>query len=93
MWEFTSLRTAAISWLDTSDASPCRSSHVERVMFAMQYGIKEWLLPSLLALAQRPEPISVEEGRQLGIETALKLASVREKLKLETRHRWQTRDF
>ncbi|KAI6043412.1 hypothetical protein EDC04DRAFT_2891036 [Pisolithus marmoratus] len=86
MWEFTSLRTAAISWLDTSGASAYRSDHVERIVFAMQYGIEEWLLPSLLALAQRPDPISVEEGRRLGIETALKLASVREKLKLEKRY-------
>ncbi|KAI5987322.1 hypothetical protein EDC04DRAFT_2912996 [Pisolithus marmoratus] len=90
MWEFTSLRTAAISWLDTSDASVCRSDHVERIVFAMQYGIKEWLLPSLLALVQRPELISVEEGMRLGIKTALKLASVREKLKLQIKYngRW-----
>ncbi|KAI5997663.1 hypothetical protein F5J12DRAFT_851105 [Pisolithus orientalis] len=61
MWECTSLRAAAISWLDSNS----------------------WLLPSLLALAQRHNPISVEEGRHLGIETALKLASVREGLRLE----------
>lgn len=49
----------------------------------MQYDIKGWLLPSLLALAQRHDPISVGEGRCLGIETALKLASVREGLRQE----------
>ncbi|KAI6040610.1 hypothetical protein EDC04DRAFT_2602387 [Pisolithus marmoratus] len=84
MWEFANLRAAAISWLDTSDASLCRPDPVERVALATQYDIKEWLLPSLLALARRPDPIGVEEGRRLGIETALKLASVREKLKLES---------
>ncbi|KAI5996610.1 hypothetical protein F5J12DRAFT_853316 [Pisolithus orientalis] len=56
---------------------------VEKVVLAMQYDIKGWLLPSLLALAQRHGPISVEEGRCLGIETALKLASVWEGLRLE----------
>ncbi|KIO04197.1 hypothetical protein M404DRAFT_26410 [Pisolithus tinctorius Marx 270] len=80
MWEFTNLRTAAISWLDTGNAA---LDHVEKIVLAMQYDLKEWLLSSLLALAQRPDPISIEEGRRLGIETALKLASVREKLKLE----------
>lgn len=80
MWEFTNLRTAAISWLDIGNGD---LDHVDKIVLAMQYNIKEWLLPSLLALAQRPDPISVEEGRYLGIETALKLASVREKLKLK----------
>ncbi|KAI5997683.1 hypothetical protein F5J12DRAFT_851199, partial [Pisolithus orientalis] len=80
MWECTSLRAAAISWLDGSSAT---LGDVEKVALAMQYDIKGWLLPSLLALAQRHNPISVEEGRRLGIETALKLASVREGLRLE----------
>ncbi|KAI5983064.1 hypothetical protein EDD15DRAFT_2179700, partial [Pisolithus albus] len=83
MWEFTTLREAAISWLDTSDASLYRSDPLEKIVLANRYDIKEWLLPSLLALAQRPDPISIEEGRRLGLETALKLASVREKLRLQ----------
>ncbi|KAI6139533.1 hypothetical protein BKA82DRAFT_4222960 [Pisolithus tinctorius] len=66
-----------------SDTGNAALDHVEKIVLAMQYDIKEWLLSSLLALAQRPDPISIEEGRRLGIETALKLASVREKLKLE----------
>lgn len=83
MWEFASLRKAAISWLDTSPASLHRSDLIEKIVLATRYDIKEWLLPSLLAIAQRPDPISVEEGKRLGIETALKLASVREKLRLQ----------
>ncbi|KAI5997633.1 hypothetical protein F5J12DRAFT_895761 [Pisolithus orientalis] len=80
MWEFTNLRMTAMCWLD-NDAT---LDHVEKIVLATQYGIKQWLLPSLFALAQRPDPISVEEGTRLGIETALKLASVREQLKLES---------
>ncbi|KIO04211.1 hypothetical protein M404DRAFT_556551, partial [Pisolithus tinctorius Marx 270] len=49
MWECTSLRTAAISWLGSSSAT---LGDVEKVALAMQYDIKGWLLPSLLALAQ-----------------------------------------
>ncbi|KAI6124775.1 hypothetical protein EDD16DRAFT_521522 [Pisolithus croceorrhizus] len=83
MWEFASLRTAAVRGLEANVASPCRLDLIEKVVFATRYDIKEWLLPSLLAIARRPNPISVEEGRRLGIETALKLASVREKLRLQ----------
>ena len=42
-------------------------------------------MPALLQLAQRPEPISIEEGRMLGLETALKIASVREKIRIKPR--------
>ncbi|KAI6139495.1 hypothetical protein BKA82DRAFT_3922456, partial [Pisolithus tinctorius] len=64
MWECTSLRTAAISWLGSSSAT---LGNVEKGALAMQCDIKGWLLPSLLALAQRHDPITVEEGRRLGI--------------------------
>ncbi|KAI6139541.1 hypothetical protein BKA82DRAFT_4223017 [Pisolithus tinctorius] len=55
----------------------------DKVVLALQYNIREWLLPAFLALAKRPAPISIEEGRRIGFENALKLASVREKLRLE----------
>ncbi|KAI6139534.1 hypothetical protein BKA82DRAFT_48882, partial [Pisolithus tinctorius] len=69
-WEFTGLSNAAIEYLDLE--------------LALQYNIQEWLLSALLMLARRSAPISIEEGRRIGFENALKLASVREKLQLET---------
>ncbi|KAI5985622.1 hypothetical protein EDD15DRAFT_2122345, partial [Pisolithus albus] len=77
MWDFHGLRNAAIQHLDVSSRS---LNPIDKVELALQYDIKEWLLPALLALAQRSAPISVEEGRRIGFENALKLASVREKL-------------
>ncbi|KAI6035988.1 hypothetical protein BKA83DRAFT_4156596 [Pisolithus microcarpus] len=81
MWDFHGLRNAAIQHLDTPSL-PLDP-------------IDKWLLPALLALARRSAPISIEEGRCIGFENALKLASVREKLKLEpntTRtHMYETR--
>lgn len=41
------------------------------------------MLPALNELAQRPEPISVQEANRLGIETAFTIASVREKVQLQ----------
>ncbi|KAL4068136.1 hypothetical protein J3A83DRAFT_3816544 [Scleroderma citrinum] len=79
MWEFDGPRNAAIHHLDSLEPP---IDPVEKVVLAMQYDIKEWLLPALLKLAQRPEPISIEEGRRIGFETTVKLAAVREKVTL-----------
>ncbi|KAI6139537.1 hypothetical protein BKA82DRAFT_4020046 [Pisolithus tinctorius] len=58
-----------MSWLDT-DAT---LDHVEKIVLAAQYGTDEWLLRSLLALAKKPDPISVEEGRRLGLEDCVEV--------------------
>ena len=34
-------------------------------------------------IVQRPDPINLEEGQRMGLDMALKLASVREKLSFE----------
>ena len=78
MWEFDGPRNAAIRHLDSLEPP---IDPIDKVVLAMQYEIKEWLLPALLKLAQRPEPISIEEGHRIGFETTVKLASVREKVK------------
>ncbi|KIO04195.1 hypothetical protein M404DRAFT_48882, partial [Pisolithus tinctorius Marx 270] len=80
-WEFTGLSNAAIEYLDCllRPLDP-----ITKVELALQYNIQEWLLSALLMLARRSAPISIEEGRRIGFENALKLASVREKLQLET---------
>ncbi|KAL4068137.1 hypothetical protein J3A83DRAFT_3816543 [Scleroderma citrinum] len=85
MWEFHAPRIAAIIHIDSLDNM---IDPIDKVVLAMQYDIKEWLLPALLKLAQRAESINIEEGRRMGFETALKLASVREKFSQESgRHR------
>ena len=82
MWEFDGPRNAAIRHLDSLAEPPI--DPIDKVVLAMQYEIKEWLLPALLKLAQRPEPISIEEGYRIGFETTVKLASVREKVSMST---------
>ncbi|KIM53064.1 hypothetical protein SCLCIDRAFT_1223238 [Scleroderma citrinum Foug A] len=82
MWEFDGLRKAAIDTLGYS-----KINAVDKLVAANRYNIDEWLLPALLSLAQRPESFSIEEGHRIGLETALKLASVREKLKVEPEER------
>lgn len=75
MWEFNELRDAAIQHLD-SPSQPL--DPVNKLVLASKYQIKKWQLPALLEFAKRSELISVEEGRLIGFENALKLAAVRE---------------
>ncbi|KIK19624.1 hypothetical protein PISMIDRAFT_682944 [Pisolithus microcarpus 441] len=79
MWEFKRLREVAIQHLDLPSKS---LGSIEKFVLASKYGIKKWLLPALLELAERARPIGVEEGRLIGFENALKLAAVREQLKV-----------
>ncbi|KAF8836862.1 hypothetical protein BDN67DRAFT_1014319 [Paxillus ammoniavirescens] len=53
-------------------------SPVDKVALAMQYNIKDWLLPALNAIAQWPKPIGAGDVDRLGLDVALKIASVRE---------------
>jgi len=53
---------------------------IERAALANEYHIDEWLLPALNELAQREEPIGIEEARRLGWETALQIAACARKL-------------
>lgn len=78
MWEFKRLREVAIQHLDLP-SKPLPP--IDKFVLASKYGIKKWMLPALLELAERARPISVEEGRLIGFENALKLAAVREELK------------
>ncbi|KAI6095252.1 hypothetical protein EV401DRAFT_2062470 [Pisolithus croceorrhizus] len=73
-WNFERLRQAAIDALTESGIGA-----VDRVVLSQRYYIKNWLLPALNELARRPEPIILEEAQRMGIDIALKLASVRER--------------
>ncbi|KAL4075294.1 hypothetical protein V8B97DRAFT_2022287 [Scleroderma yunnanense] len=74
-WDFKRLRQAAVDALLASQIGP-----VDRIVLARQYDIRHWLVPALNELAKRQQPLGLDEGARLGLETALKLASVRERL-------------
>ena len=74
MWSFDLLRDLAIrNMAELPGASP-----VEKAALANEYQIDQWLLPALNELAQREEPISINEAHRLGWEMALQMAAVRE---------------
>ncbi|KAI6119706.1 hypothetical protein EDD17DRAFT_1051341 [Pisolithus thermaeus] len=63
-------------------------SAIDKVVLGWKYDIQSraWFLPALNQLARRAGPIGFEEAIHMGFDTALKLASARERLVLSTTH-------
>ncbi|KAI6130100.1 hypothetical protein EV401DRAFT_2128668 [Pisolithus croceorrhizus] len=90
MWEFKELREVAILYSDL----PSRPlGPVSKFVLASKYGIRRWLLPALIELAERSWPLSLEEGHRIGFENALKLAAVRERLRVANTMDWIEDNF
>ncbi|EIW55230.1 uncharacterized protein TRAVEDRAFT_130527 [Trametes versicolor FP-101664 SS1] len=75
MWQFHGLRYVAISTLRSHLGN---GDPVRWLCLARLYDVKEWMLPSLEALARRPKAMQLEDVESLGVETAIKMAEVRE---------------
>ncbi|KAH7338056.1 hypothetical protein B0J17DRAFT_660594 [Rhizoctonia solani] len=52
---------------------------IDKIVFAREFGIKEWLSPAHIRLCQRKEPLSGAEARKLGVESVLIISRMREK--------------
>ena len=56
---------------------------LQKVVLYQTYDVNRDLLrPAFIALTTRDEPIEIDEGRELGLETALLLAKAREKARV-----------
>ena len=52
---------------------------LQKIVLYQNYAVNRDLLqPAFIALTIRDEPITIEEGREIGLETALQLAEARE---------------
>ena len=74
MWGFEAIRQHIIKEL----AILC-TDDVEKTVLAHKYYIEEWYADVYFALAKREDPLTIEESRRIGWETAMKIAWVREK--------------
>lgn len=77
MWEMEDLHSLALRNLKYPTGW---KSAVEKLALALEHEITDWIVPGVNELARRQEPISVEDTQILGLETALKVAAVRESL-------------
>lgn len=74
VWQCDKIRDLAFRELDKLDVP-----HVERVLLTTQYDARaEWLEKALENLAGRPEPLSLDEGKLLGVELTVRVAALRE---------------
>jgi hypothetical protein len=74
MWDFDQMRKVAIKKLSEARIDP-----MQKIVIAHKYEIEEWYEGAYVALAQRDNPLTVEEARTVGFEFAIKMAQVREK--------------
>ncbi|CAL1703064.1 unnamed protein product [Somion occarium] len=74
LWMFSRVRENAIQHLKSYH----EKDPVHCLALSLQFDIKEWMVPSLTALAKRPQPISSADVQTLGLECALKVCQLRE---------------
>ncbi|KAI0300450.1 hypothetical protein B0F90DRAFT_1629697 [Multifurca ochricompacta] len=73
-WDFIEVKTLALRELEQLEIPPLR-----KIVIYHSYAVDRSLLQAAYAaLTIREEPITIEEGRELGLETALQLARARE---------------
>ncbi|KAJ7099364.1 hypothetical protein B0H15DRAFT_771074, partial [Mycena belliarum] len=70
-WEFASLRALALRHLAAA------TSAVERIALGRRYDVPEWLVPAYTDVCERKDPLTLAEGRLLGIEDVICIGQVR----------------
>ncbi|KAJ7133736.1 hypothetical protein C8R43DRAFT_894956, partial [Mycena crocata] len=74
-WDFTSLRELALQHLFSM------ASAVERIALGRRYDIVGWLIPAYTEVCERTEPLSLAEGRLLGIDDTVCIGQVRHSIR------------
>ena len=73
-WEFIEVKALAVRELENLQMPP-----LQKIVLYQKYEINRSLLkPALTALTIRDEAVTIEEGREIGLETALDVARARE---------------
>ncbi|CAE6500657.1 unnamed protein product [Rhizoctonia solani] len=72
MFNFSELRTFLLPLAEKN------LGDVEKVVFAREFDIKEWLAPAHSRLCQREKPLNNEEARKLGVDSVLVISRMRE---------------
>ncbi|KAG8962274.1 hypothetical protein FRC00_009906 [Tulasnella sp. 408] len=73
IWGFETLRKFIIAHLDSLLDDP-----LSRIELADQCGVKDWLHPAYAKLCAQESPLTVKEGRVLGLERFAALCRIRE---------------
>ncbi|KAH7338057.1 hypothetical protein B0J17DRAFT_660599 [Rhizoctonia solani] len=60
---------------------------VDKIVFAREFDINEWLVPAHVRLCKREEHLSFEEARKLQVDSVLMISQIREKHRTQTQTR------
>lgn len=71
-WKFESIRFLAISKL-APIASP-----IDKIILGRKYNVEFWLHHAYIAVCMRPEPLTREEGRRLGVDDVIDICAIRQ---------------
>ncbi|KII95607.1 hypothetical protein PLICRDRAFT_96246 [Plicaturopsis crispa FD-325 SS-3] len=76
-WEFDSIRALALHSLEPLPLNP-----IDKVLLAREFDITSpWALAAYTELCERPEALTIPEARALGLETAMRISQLRERLR------------
>ncbi|EUC54163.1 BTB/POZ domain protein [Rhizoctonia solani AG-3 Rhs1AP] len=81
MWNFTELRTYLLPYLEEG------LDDVDKIVYAREFDVKEWIIPAYTKLYRRAEPLNSEEAEKLGFKTAMLIFRLREEKYLVTDQR------
>ncbi|RPD82635.1 hypothetical protein L226DRAFT_33001 [Lentinus tigrinus ALCF2SS1-7] len=76
-WEMASVRSWALKCLKNEDC-------LTRLVLARKYDILEWRVPAVKELAVRASPLTPEEFHKLGVDLALRVVALRERVRSST---------
>jgi hypothetical protein len=72
MWNFADLCTYLMPLAERV------LNDVDKIVFAREFNVTEWLAPAYIKLCQRKERLTTEEARKLGIDSLLFISRFRE---------------
>ncbi|PFH50450.1 hypothetical protein AMATHDRAFT_130871, partial [Amanita thiersii Skay4041] len=72
--EFSSIRELAIENLSSV------ASIIDKAILGKKYGVKSWLLSAYSELCTREKPLTLEEGRRLGVDLVVRINELRHEL-------------
>jgi hypothetical protein len=75
MWNFSDLRSHLLPLAENV------LGDVDKITFAREFNIQEWLAPAHVKLCQRPEPLTTEEATKLGVHSLLMIYRMREQFR------------
>jgi hypothetical protein len=72
--EFASIRDLAVN-----NIAPMASA-IDKALLGKRHGVKSWVMDAYGELCTREKPLSIEEGRRLGVDLVIKINELRHEL-------------